>query len=646
MKRITRKLYISILTTFLLILVGTTVTYAWFEMNQNAYVSNIDLEVTTGDGILISADGNYYSQGISEKAIKRAIVSKKLGYTYKQSSGGSYLLYNESNQVVELSDERVENEFEKIRLEPVTSLDGKKYANRTGKDIQVTSGNYISFTLFARTNKIITDNTKVPIYFVTEDIAETEESVQINKTGITGEEISFKPLNTLYTYDKLTGKRKIYTPSDLITVNAADATRFSVSTKDTTKIYEINNGLGSYATNLTSKSYLENGLNKGAAYDSTKNAGFTYYNSVVSKQITPLEYQDVIDAGIYNSFNTLESAYITEVGSNEVVSFDITLWLEGWDADCFDALFSSKISAQFSFTTANPAENQPRTVSFLPRDLEDMSSSKESIMVVEDQMVAQQIDIPKIPISKRNGNRFAYWSVDGITPFDFSTTIKKDIVFLAVYQVDLEFELFGGILDEEAVVYAGEVISLPSPTKLGYTFIGWYLDETLENGLSADDVFLKSTKLFAKYEKNQYQIEYIVPENTVNSNPTTVDIDTSLSAPSLVDYIFEGWYLDENYSIPYEITNQTSTAEKTKVYAKFTRRTIQIHCLTYDITLPVELGYTINGIFTINKDTVVRLEVEGYSIQYYSSSIPTADNLVNIEEEYLGNDIYIMLIKL
>ena len=129
-----------------------------------------------------------------------------------------------------------------------------------------------------------------------------------------------------------------------------------------TLIYEINDtenpntDLGSYATDYDEN--VAEHTNDYYLYSSKCNAMFTYYNNLRrSSQINPMSYSElpktIKSLPTVSSDNIQSSGYDTittvESGKDEKkVTFRI--WLEGWDADCFDGLANS-IDVRLSFAS-------------------------------------------------------------------------------------------------------------------------------------------------------------------------------------------------------------------------------------------------------------------------------------------------------
>jgi len=172
-------------------------------------------------------------------------------------------------------------------------------------------------------------------YFITEDNGATF----VEATVTPGDDI------TPDTYYEFVDTSYIYTPDE-----------------NSTLIYEINDtekknsDLGSYATDYDE--VTTDYTNDYYMYSSKCNAMYTYYNNLRrSSPLKPMDYNelpktikslpaessDKINSSDYNAITTVES------GKDEKkVTFRI--WLEGWDADCFDGLANS-IDVRLSFAS-------------------------------------------------------------------------------------------------------------------------------------------------------------------------------------------------------------------------------------------------------------------------------------------------------
>lgn len=137
----------------------------------------------------------------------------------------------------------------------------------------------------------------------------------------------------------------------------------------------------------------------------------------------------------------------------------------------------------------------------------------------------------------KDGYIFDGWFIDsGLTqPYDFNTPVTKDIELFAKWKqkntgiivnpitkkYKVTFNSNGGTSIPEQIVESGELAIKPTdPTKNGYTFKGWYVDESLSALYDFNTPVTNDITLFAKWDKNVTSItdsnKTISTTNTVN----------------------------------------------------------------------------------------------------------------------------------
>ncbi len=355
MKNHLRKLILLMVSLITLIITSIAATYAWMSVNLATYVQNMQLTVHTGNGIAVSKDGVNFSSNLSENEIKEAVVVKYLGYTY--NSDGQ--IVNSNNEIVNLTQKDIKDYFSQIAFKPVTTLDGINFYQDKFDLVKtkLSNGNYIQLDLYFKATKVQSE--PVSVYFNTTDFNYDGDGNRIKRFSISGEnKTSGKDVTkTDYLISSLTtvdskGDPISYTKGyEGLAINGANAMRFTTQIDNTIKFYEPNMGLGSYATDLNSKNYLS--LYKLASqYDASKNAAFTYVNNQKDEhnKFEPLNYYKIPDT--FKDFNSIEASKICDLDTLNLTSTKVTFtyWLEGWDADCFDAIISSVLSIDMSFT--------------------------------------------------------------------------------------------------------------------------------------------------------------------------------------------------------------------------------------------------------------------------------------------------------
>ena len=134
----------------------------------------------------------------------------------------------------------------------------------------------------------------------------------------------------------------------------------------------------------------------------------------------------------------------------------------------------------------------------------------------------------------------------------------------------------------------GTDTTLVAPTKTGYTFGGWYTDESMVNVVSdnklAGNGYIADIKLYAKWIPNTYTVQFHANggEGTMDNQSMTYDAPASLAASSFTKpgYNFAGWDTDESadevvYSDKTQVENLTATnGETVNLYAVWTPKKV------------------------------------------------------------------------
>ncbi len=143
-----------------------------------------------------------------------------------------------------------------------------------------------------------------------------------------------------------------------------------------------------------------------------------------------------------------------------------------------------------------------------------------------------------------------------------------------VYTV--EFESNGGTAISTIVVGSGEKIAAPiPPEKSGYSFNGWYRDNTGDQKwVFSDDVVTADMTLYAKWVDDQLPTTYTVRFES-NGGTVVSDIEAEsgekIAAPTPPEksgYSFDGWYSDNTGAQKWVFSDDVVTADMT-LYAKW-----------------------------------------------------------------------------
>ncbi|MBO4778579.1 MAG: InlB B-repeat-containing protein, partial [Bacteroidales bacterium] len=243
-----------------------------------------------------------------------------------------------------------------------------------------------------------------------------------------------------------------------------------------------------------------------------------------------------------------------------------------------------------------------------------------------------EVQLPTKEQISKTGYTFGGWydnaSCTGDSVLSVSSTATGDKQFWAKWKVQsylITFETDGGTVNSGNVknyIY-GTTVVLPSDvTKTGYTFEGWYDNESCSGSavLSVSSNDLGDKTFYAKWLVNSYDITFVTNEGTINVGELssyTYGVGATLPTDvTKTGYTFDGWFTNTSYIgssvssvLPTETGNKTFYAKwSVKSYAVTlnanggTITNGEIDSYTYGVgaTLPiaknvVKTGYTFNG---------------------------------------------------
>jgi uncharacterized repeat protein (TIGR02543 family) len=122
---------------------------------------------------------------------------------------------------------------------------------------------------------------------------------------------------------------------------------------------------------------------------------------------------------------------------------------------------------------------------------------------------------------------------------------------------------------------AGEDATLPAPTREGYTFGGWFLDQDYQTELTEamlrDGSITEDVTVYAKWNPMTNTVTFVT-NGGESIDPKSVNIGNKLQvpfAPYRYGYVLEGWYTDnETFTNAFDFNSVVS--EAVTLYAKWT----------------------------------------------------------------------------
>lgn len=246
----------------------------------------------------------------------------------------------------------------------------------------------------------------------------------------------------------------------------------------------------------------------------------------------------------------------------------------------------------------------------------------------------------------KTGYTFIGWSagLPGIMPAENKT-------IYANYQANtytLTFDANGGVcgLENTEITYNHVYGTLPASTKTGYTFAGWYAEDTFETTVSENTVCRTTTDItiYAKYEIINYTITYSLNNGTVAGvNPTsyTVEDETfTLINPTKDGNEFLGWEGTGLSDVTLTVTitkGSTGNREYNAVYDG-DEKTLTVIVDNKTVKLAnFEYGQKINTTNLINPEEI---GMTGYSVEKWYADPEMTEEFDSTQSYYDNVTIY------
>ena len=225
------------------------------------------------------------------------------------------------------------------------------------------------------------------------------------------------------------------------------------------------------------------------------------------------------------------------------------------------------------------------------------------------------IETGKLTIPKVEGYTFDGWYTDDThtTKFDFTQPIKSNTTVYAKWTAnDYEVSFITEHGDPPAsqnVKYNGTATDPGTLTEEGYTFDGWYADDTYSTEFDFTQPIKRNTTVYAKWTANDYEVSFVTEHGNAPTSQNVTYNGTAKDPGTLTaeGYTFDGWYADDNYSKKFDFTQPIKS--NTKVYAKWTANDYEVSFITEHGAPPTSQNVQYNGTAT----DPGKLTAEGYT---------------------------------
>ncbi len=312
-----RKIIITIALVVFSLTTLVTTTFAWFSIAQSATVGDLELTVTNGGSLLISLDGENYYDNLNKDLF------------------GDYI----KNGLV---------------LKDVSTSDLNIFYNSYEGDEAIPNKDYLTFTLYFRC-----DDAEMDGLYLADNIStdvrynyEVAENNKLKGTYVFSKGVPFKsPVTFQYSETDVMQK------GQQGTFYAQDAIRFGFKElpfDDEDTRTEFAKVIFDPSANPDRGYGVEYG-----AFDFIRK----YIDAYIPAPLTTPETVYQLTRYNYNYYaqnnDSLCASFQPRQVGNKTYYFakvQVSVWLEGWDADCFDAIYKDSMLLQFYFRSAIKAE--------------------------------------------------------------------------------------------------------------------------------------------------------------------------------------------------------------------------------------------------------------------------------------------------
>ena len=296
--------------------------------------------------------------------------------------------------------------------------------------------------------------------------------------------------------------------------------------------------------------------------------GFSAFNSCTSlKSIT-----------LPSSLSTIQSYAFCNCGNLETIRIPVSVTSIGNNAfaDCPSLMTVTYPGSKTQWDDITKGSNSDVLENHLICAMLEATFNPDNGESISTQTIDRGGKFTKPAAPSKENHTFAGW-YNGDEPFDFDadTTNAPNVLELVakwdINQYTVKFVSDHGSFADQTIEH-GKPIGTGKPTippVEGFTFDGWYTDETYTKEFDFTKPIKSNTTVYAKWTANDYEVSFVTEHGdpptsqNVTYNGTAKDPGT-LTAEG---YTFVGWYTDDTYSTEFDFTQPIK--RNTTVYAKW-----------------------------------------------------------------------------
>lgn len=177
--------------------------------------------------------------------------------------------------------------------------------------------------------------------------------------------------------------------------------------------------------------------------------------------------------------------------------------------------------------------------------------------------------------SKENHTFAGWYNGDEKFDFDADTTNAPNVLELVAKweksKYTVKFVSDHGSFKDQTIEHGKPIDTdkLTIPTVEGYTFDGWYADDTRTKEFDFSTPITSNTTVYAKWTAKDYEVSFITEHGNAPTSQNVPYNKTATNPGELTaeGYTFIGWYADKDHNTKFDFS--TPITGDTKVYAKW-----------------------------------------------------------------------------
>jgi uncharacterized repeat protein (TIGR02543 family) len=260
---------------------------------------------------------------------------------------------------------------------------------------------------------------------------------------------------------------------------------------------------------------------------------------------------------------------------------------------------------------------------------------------VASKSIAYNTGVGTLPDTTRTGYTFNGWYTAGGTKIDANAKVTANVTYYAQWTVNkytVTFNANGGsAVASKSIAYNSAIGTLPSTSKTGYSFKGWYTAASGGTQINKDIKVTANVTYYAQWTVNKYTVTFNANGGTAVASKT-VAYNTAvgtLPTPTRTGYTFTGWYtaktggtkIDANAKITANVTywaqwtvNKYTVTFNANGGTAVASKIVAYNSAVGTLPTPTRTVYTFNGWYTaktggtqIVKDTKITANVSVYA---------------------------------